>query len=234
MSSTTAPTPDPTAVSASAVPPDPRSDWTAEIEWRRHGGTGEFLVIARSAGAAAGVVVGQSGALEWPPSSPAAVHALSDAARRLETELAGAGWVPIAPGRTWYAKRFAWPNADPPADLAADRGSSHVALGGPFARTPPWPPEARNAWRCEIAWDAGWAESRFRALAYAPRTRRGRAIAQSGSFAWLLMRRSDAGCPEQRDAVQALEAELGAAGWEPLGRGREWYSTRFSRRHEQP
>jgi hypothetical protein len=244
-----------------AAPPDPHDRWTAEVVWSDHGPEGSFSVVARSAGgwAGEGVVVAESGALEWPPGSPASVQALTDAARELEAALAGAGWRPLAPGGAWYAKRFAWEPVDPHADEplpasaveaagparhaapAAGPSAAMPASGagapaptpapGPLARAPAWPDGAREQWRCEIAWDAGWVESRFEALGYAPRRRSGRPIAGSAPLRWLLMGLPDAGSAAHREALHALEAELERSGWEAAGQGADWYSTRFTWRH---
>ena len=100
-------------------PPDPRLGWAAEIEWREVGDESRFCVIARGAGT---VQIAQSAPLDWPPEGPAAVQAVTDAADKLATTLVAAGWKPLPPGSSWYAKRFAWEPS----------GSS-----GPKAVTPP-------------------------------------------------------------------------------------------------
>jgi hypothetical protein len=240
-----------------AAPPDPRGRWTAEIAWHQRGREGRFSVVARPAGAGAAedAVVAESGPLEWPPQGPASVQALADAASELEAALAGAGWRRLAPGRAWYAKRFAWDPVGARADEAPPSAAAHEAAppaheaapapapgagaaarspapatapAGPFARAPAWPDGARERWRCEVAWDAGWVESRFEARGYAPRRRSGRPIAASAALRWLLMGSPDPESAAHGEALRALEAELERSGWEPAGRGADWYSTRFS------
>jgi hypothetical protein len=211
------------------VPPDSQRPCTAEIEWRQTGSEGRFFVVARAAGAADGIVA-KSRSLEWPPASPASVQALADATQELEDSLARAGWRALPPGDAWYAKRFAWePLAAPLAPAARREGSS------PFARRPAWPAGSCDLWRCQISWDAGWVESRFRVLAYGPRGRRGRAIAESDALRWLLMGQPDPRSAEHQRAVGELESGLQAAGWEGVGQGADWYSRRFVwRRDEAP
>jgi hypothetical protein len=120
------------------------------------------------------------------------------------------------------------PTPTEPADVGEP-----ADVDNPFARVPAWPPGARGLWRCEIGWDAGWAESTFTALAYAPRRRRGRSIAASASLPWLLMGRPDPDSAAHCEALHRLECDLERAGWEQVARGADWYSTRFSWPHEQ-
>jgi hypothetical protein len=103
-----------------AAPPDRRVAWTAEIEWRHTDGESRFCVIARGPGT---VTVAQSRPLEWPPSGPAAVQAMTDAAEALAATLAAAGWKPLPPGHSWYAKRFAWEPAA--AEARSAPGAPH-------------------------------------------------------------------------------------------------------------
>ncbi len=93
---------------AAALPPDPRRGWRAEIEWTGAGDESRFAVVARTGKQADRSVVAQSAPLEWPPTSAAAVQALTDAVAELERELLAAGWVALEPGAGWYAKRFGW------------------------------------------------------------------------------------------------------------------------------
>ena len=97
---------DPAAASAS--PPDSHRAWTAEIEWRHTDAESRFCVIARAAQGASETAVAQSPPLEWPPTGPASVQALTDAAESLEASLVAARWKALPPGRAWYSKRFAW------------------------------------------------------------------------------------------------------------------------------
>jgi len=90
------------------VPPDLDRPWTAALEWRHTDAEARFCVIARRDGGEPGRVLADSGPLEWPPTGPAAVQALTEAAETLESALLAGGWKSLPPGREWYAKRFAW------------------------------------------------------------------------------------------------------------------------------
>jgi hypothetical protein len=230
-------------------PPEPAHAWTAQIEWGRLDGQAGFRASARESVGAAPVTLAESPPLDWPPSGPDSVEALTSAARMLEASLVAAGWRPLGGDGAWYAKRFAWepaPVDEPPGDEAAPRLRLVQAPSerpqdprpqrpvGPFARTPAWPEGARDLWRCEIAWSAGWSESRFEAVVYRPQGRRGRAIGASSGPRWLLMRQPDEASPETRVAVQRLSAALVAAGWSPAGLGLTWYAQRFLWRRDGP
>jgi hypothetical protein len=223
-------------------PPDPSHAWTAEIEWGRLDGQAGFRACARQGLGAAPVILAESPPLDWPPSGPDSVEALTRAVRTLNESLLAAGWQPLRDGGgPWYAKRFAWQPesagepaveaAPPPLRLVPPAGAplpeQQSRSPGPFARTPAWPEGARELWRCEIAWNAGWADSSFEAVVYRPKGRRGRAIGASSAPRWLLMRQPDGASPEIRLAVQHLAAALVAAGWSPAGLGLSWYSQRF-------
>jgi hypothetical protein len=93
---------------AAASPPDSHRAWTAEIEWRHTDAESRFCVIARAEQGASETAVAQSPPLEWPPTGPASVQALTDAAESLEASLVAARWKALPPGRAWYSKRFAW------------------------------------------------------------------------------------------------------------------------------
>jgi hypothetical protein len=117
------------------LPSDPRRAWTAEIEWRPGDRDSRFWVMATADDGSARAPVAQSAALEWPPSGPAGVQALSDAARALEEALLSAGWTPLPAGEAWYAKRFAWaarPAARQPAGGAP--GAARAIAAQPGAR----------------------------------------------------------------------------------------------------
>jgi hypothetical protein len=113
------------APAAAAEPPDRRLKWTAEIEWRHAEGESRFCVIASGAET---VTLAQSSPLEWPPSGPAAVEAMTDAVAKLSATLAAAGWKALPPGHSWYAKRFAW---EP-----GNAGRTERAPGGPAGARP--------------------------------------------------------------------------------------------------
>jgi hypothetical protein len=99
------------------VPPDPRREWTAEVEWRPTGRDTRFRALARRPDGGAAVAVAESPQLEWPPSDARSVEALTEAADALATTLEASGWKPLRPGGAWYAKRFRWDpvTADSPA-----------------------------------------------------------------------------------------------------------------------
>ena len=63
------------------------------------------------------VTIAESVPLDWPPSGPKSVQAMSRAADELEVAMLAAGWEPLPPGEAWYAKRFAWPRASARAAL---------------------------------------------------------------------------------------------------------------------
>lgn len=205
-------------------PPDRGRSWTAEIEWREADDAARFVVVAAPAGSGRAVAIATSPPLAWPPSDSASVQALGDAAAALQSALVGAGWTPLAPGRAWYAKRFAW---EPVAVAEPVRPSSPPAAHPLFAPGPGWPEGTADRWRCEIDWNAGWSRSRFRALTYAPGARRGREIKASRWLRWLLMAEPDPSQDEHRRELESLAAALTEGGWEPIGTGADWYATRF-------
>jgi hypothetical protein len=203
-----------------AAPPNQRRSWTAEIEWREAGEGARFVVVAAPAGSGPATTIASSGELAWPPMDSESVQALGAAASALQATLLDAGWTPLAPGRAWYAKRFAWePAAEPvPAPFP----------GSPlFAPEPPWPDSTADRWRCEIDWNAGWSRSRFSARTYAPGARRGREIKASGWLRWLFMAEPDMSRDEHLRVLETLAAALVSGGWEPIGTGADWYARRF-------
>jgi hypothetical protein len=205
-----------------AVPPDERRVWAAEIEWRELAEGAHFVAVACPTGSSTSATIAESPALTWPPRDSGSVRALVEAVSDLELALTGAGWRPVAPGGSWYAKRFAW---EPPSEAAPTLPAGEIdAL---FAPRPPWPESTVGRWRCEIAWDAGWAKSRFRVLAYAPGERRGREIRRSRALPWLLMAQPSAASEEHRRELQSLTGALTESGWQPAGTGAGWYARRF-------
>jgi hypothetical protein len=179
------------------VPPDRHRGWIATIEWRHADAASRFSVVARAGRGARRTILADSGPLEWPPTGPVAVRALGAAAEHLEASLLAAGWKALPPGREWYAKRFSW------EPVAAEHPRSSR-----FARRPPWPPETRRLWRCEIEQDARSVDARFTAAVHPPGHGRGRAIGGSSE-------------------VSNLAAALEAAGWERAGQGGDWFAERF-------
>jgi hypothetical protein len=131
---------DPSPVAAAApagAPPDRRLAWTAEIEWRHRDGESRFCVIARGAGT---VTIAESPPLEWPPGGPAAVQAMTAAAEKLAATLVTAGWKALPPGRSWYAKRFAWA----PVRAEATPVRSAAAAEAPSDQGAPQPARRRG------------------------------------------------------------------------------------------
>jgi hypothetical protein len=194
-------------------PPDVRRPWVAEVRWELGASDGTFRVVARSGAGEDGgeeVAVCESRDLRWPPERPEEVEALGAAVAELEGSLRASGWEPLAPGDAWYAKRFAWQ----PAPARPEEAET-------------WPPGTEALWRCEIVWEAGYAGSRFRALARGPQGRGRRSLGASRTFRWRLMAEPDRSSPGYGDAVDALVRRLTETGWEPAGHGLEWYSARF-------
>jgi hypothetical protein len=89
-------------------PPASGRPWSAEIEWHTAGGEGRFRAVARAADGREEAILVESPSVEWPPSSDTSLPTLTTAAEELEHRLIGAGWRPLPPGDTWYAKRFTW------------------------------------------------------------------------------------------------------------------------------
>jgi hypothetical protein len=102
------------------------------------------------------------------------------------------------------------------------------------ARTQAWPAEADRLWRCEIEWQPGYRRASFRAVKYGPAHRRGTTFGNSGALKWLLMADPDPDDGRHVEEVRRLADRLKDAGWEPVGRGRRWYSLRFAWRHDGP
>lgn len=94
--------PKPTAVPA----PDPRRRWLAEVEWHQDGDAARFRAVARTPDGQEETVISESARFEWPPASQEAVRAFTRAAHDVADAVGSAGWSPIEPGRSWYAKRF--------------------------------------------------------------------------------------------------------------------------------
>ena len=227
---------------ATLLPAELEAAWTAEIEWRGGPEGARFCAVARRADGAGAHVVAESAPVAWPPAGPAGVEALTNAHRALGAALARTGWKPLSPGSAWYATRFAWEPVAPAPRPARARAAPPAreprsaprrappeppAEAGPFAPAPAWPDDSKELWRCEIRWDAGWIDSRFQAVTYRPRGRRGRSIGASGPTKWRLMGQPEPDRPEHREAVHDLASALETAGWERVGQGADWYSERF-------
>jgi len=107
-------------------------------------------------------------------------------------------------------------------------GSSPTELGRRRGDEPPRrPPSASiRSETCEIAWWRGYVKSDF--YAKGDGSDDGYVVERSPLFKW----RSAEPPPRTEPAVAACEALVGvllAQGWEPAGRGTEWYSRRFRR-----
>jgi hypothetical protein len=215
------------------LPAELEAAWTAEIEWRAGPDEARFCAVARRADGASAHVVAESAPVAWPPEGRAGIEALTDAHRALRDALANTGWKPLSPGIAWYATRLEWEpvtgRREPLAASPPDEPRDGVGLFAPAAA---WPSDSRQFWRCEIKWDAGWIDSRFQAVTYRPRARRGRAIGASAPVKNRLMGGPEADQQVDREAARELASALEAAGWERVGRGADWYAERFWWRHE--
>jgi hypothetical protein len=185
-------------------PPDPGRPWIAEVEWRSAGDEARFCVVARDHPSSEGTVLAESAPLDWPPSGPDSVPALSAAAERLAATFTSAGWPSLPAGDAWYAKRFAWE------------------------------PAIEGSWRCEIEWAVGHGRSSFQAVMYAPGAASGRPIGASRPFGWMELDPPDPSATAQQAEVQALVTALEAAGWRRVGRGAGWYAELFAWPEETP
>jgi hypothetical protein len=151
------PTNRPPAAGLIPLPADPQRAWTAEIEWRHNNGESRFWVVADAVDGSGRAPVAQSPPLEWPPSGPTGVQALTDAAQALEDALLAAGWTSLPPGSAWYAKRFSWEPApaaepdqpavslrEPEPERRTERPRRAAPAGAPREPTPR-PAPARDA-----------------------------------------------------------------------------------------
>jgi len=140
----------------------------------------------------------------------------------MEAIMRRAGWAPLPPGSSWYSKRFAW---TPQAPVAAPAGRRFIPQDA-------WPPETEDSWRCEIRWRPGYINSRFILVARRPGRRGTTDVARSQPFKWLVLADPDPEGPDFRRAVEHLDGEIRAAGWEPVGCGRRWWQRRYVWRGE--
>ena len=205
-------------------PPDPDAPWTAEIAWHEAEDRASFRVEARTVNGPP-VPIAKSRPLEWPPSDARAVEALTRTAERLAAALLASGWQQLPDGDAWYAKRFAWnATAEPAPPRPAPRRAPRPRRQ---QQQRAWADGTHVMWRCEVSWANGYAPSRFRAIAYPPGKRRGRAVAESESFRWMPNAAPDPRNPEQVTEARRLADALLAAGWLPTEPGPEWYAARF-------
>jgi hypothetical protein len=212
-------------------PPDPDRSWVAEVEWRSAGDEAHFCVVAREHPTAEGTVLEQSAPLDWPPSGPDAVAALSAAADRLAETFTRAGWTSLPTGDAWYAKRFAWEPAAAAANGPAPDAGRRISRSG---MEPAWPRTTDGRWRCEIGWAPGYGRSRFEAVAYPPGDAEGHAIGASRAFDWTELDVPDPGATAHQAEVHGLVTALEAAGWRRVGQGAHWYAERFAWVDERP
>jgi hypothetical protein len=232
---------------AALKPPDRGRAWMAEIEWGADEDQVRFQVIAGD-GEGTTATIAESGPLEWPPSGPESVQAMSRAADELEAAMLAAGWKPLPAGEAWYAKRFAWPQVAAPQPAAPAPEPMKAPAPPPPAPPPddavfeqgqrvrftrmPWPKGTEELWRCELRWRAGYLHSHFEAVALEPGRRRGHPIGRSATFKWLLM--GDPTPQEFQSPVDELSDALASAGWERIADGADWYSHRYVWRGDAP
>ena len=107
--------PAPSIPRSTVPPPDLDRSWSAEIRWHEGADDYRFRVVAVAAQGRDETIVGESAGLRWPPESQDDIEALRRAADELSASAIDAGWHPIAPGESWYARRFAWSPVDEPA-----------------------------------------------------------------------------------------------------------------------
>ena len=114
-----------------ASPPDRHRTWTAVLDWRDTEDGSRFFVTARADDDAGEVTIARSRPLDWPPTGPASLRALSDAVETLEADLLAAGWQSLPQGSAWYAKRFIGaPSAEsaPSAEVASNSSTAPVGI----------------------------------------------------------------------------------------------------------
>ena len=210
-------------------PPDPAQAWTAELEWRGDGDGPRFCVTARPDGDGPEVRIAVSAPIEWPPPDAVSVQRLRRTVARMEAAVHEAGWAPLPPGEAWYAKRFAWTPVAGSVSEPEPAPSRRL-----FEPQPPWPQGSEQLWRCEIRWRAGYVNSRFAVVARKPGRRATTTVSSSKTFKWLIMGDPDPPSPEFRNAVESLDEQIMAAGWEPAGFGRDWWELRYVWRGDGP
>jgi hypothetical protein len=128
-------------------PPDASRRWTAEMGWADGEPGPRFSVVARDDERGEEGVLAESPPLEWPPSSSEAVAALTSAADDLARAVIGAGWIPLAPGAAWYARRFAWEPVAEPVEPAPEQPPPALRVGDPAVEPEaraPVPPQPRS------------------------------------------------------------------------------------------
>jgi hypothetical protein len=208
---------------------DPVETWTAQIDPYESDAGGGFRVVASNS-AGDSVVIAESAVADWPAGaderSSGADERSSGADERsageddraavrarivdgLTRALLDAGWVDRGDEST--QPRFAW-------------------TGAPAGGLPPaWPDEIAH---CELRWASGYRSSRFEAVAHLPSDRRGRVIATSEPFPWMLREPPDQQNGAQAGAVEMLRHRLSGSGWEEVEPGPAWYALRFVWRRE--
>jgi hypothetical protein len=115
----------------------------------------------------------------------------------------------------------------PPSAEAPEPQTPAAVPARRFARVAPWPEEAEQLWTCELDWKAGYRKATFRAMAGPPGAGKRRPLGESAPVKWALKTEPEPPTPDLAIRVRSLVEALEAAGWEHIGRGRDWYEQRF-------
>jgi hypothetical protein len=115
----------------------------------------------------------------------------------------------------------------PPSAEAPEPQAPAAAPARRFARATPWPEDAAQLWTCELDWKAGYLKSTFRAMAAGPGGGKREPLGESSPLKWALNTEPEPPTPALAMRVRGLVEALEAAGWEHIGRGRQWYAQRF-------
>ena len=163
-----------------------------------------------------------------PRPAPAADAPLTEAPERPRPQPEAAATEPVMPPLTEAPEALRVPpSAEAPEPQLPPAGPARR-----FARVAHWPDEAAELWTCEIDWKAGYRKANFRAMVASPGEPKRRPLAESAPVRWALMGEPEPPTPELAVRVRALVEALEAAGWEHIGRGRQWYQQRFLWRAE--
>ena len=208
-------------------PPDPRRAWTAEVQWTDTC----FAVIARAGQRGKEVSLATSRPLQWPPADQKAVSG-DEPGGGAPRGVDARGGLDAATARRRLVLQALHLGGDRAATSRRTGSPTETAASGRFKRQTEWPAGSEQLWRCEIKWHAGYANSDFRAVAHGPKRHRGVTLGHSETFKWLLMDDPEASDARFVEQVRGLADRLTAAGWEPVGRGPNWYELRFVWRQE--
>jgi hypothetical protein len=148
--------------------------------------------------------VAVSRSFRWWRGLPPPVNAATDAAlAALVVTLRKQGWAPSGAGKEWYELEFTRPaNERPP-------------VSGPY---------------CTIEWERFYVTARFDAYLVDPGGGR-KLVAASPEFRWLHTRPPEE-TTRARQALDMLIEKLRRSGYEPSGRGHEWFALRLTRPSE--